>query len=232
MVDEMKPKIRVALADDHEIVRSGLTTLLQLDPEFLVIGESKTGDEALQCVEDTAPDVLILDLSMPGLSGLAVASQIHQRRLKTRVLVLSMHSSEAYVLEALKCHVSGFVFKSAPFETLAKAIRKVTRGEYFLPSSMLNSMITSYAGDNTDQYSRGPLSCLSSREREVFQLVAEGQTSVEIGRRLFISKRTVEVHRAHLMKKLGLRTETEVVQFAFRNGIMSVESPPGKAVRL
>ena len=142
-----------------------------------------------------------------------------------------MHSSEAYILEALKCHVSGFVFKSAPFETLAKAIRKVARGEYFLPSSMLDSMITSYAANNTEQISRHPLSCLSTREREVFQLVAEGLTSMEIGRRLFISRRTVEVHRAHLMKKLSLKNETELLQFAFRNGIVTVDPPLGKTVR-
>lgn len=223
--------IRLAVADDHEIVRSGLKALLQLDPEFLVVGESKTGVEALQCVEQTAPDVLILDLSMPGLSGFDVACQIHRRRLKTRVLVLTMHSSEAYIGEALKCHVSGFVFKSTPFETLAKSIRKVARGEYCLPSSTLDSIIKSYATDNTELLSQGPLACLSTREREVFQLVAEGLTSFEVGKRLFISRRTVEVHRAHLMKKLSLKNETELLQFAFRNGIVTIDPPLGKTVR-
>lgn len=211
--------IRIVLADDHPILRGGLKVLLQEQPEFAVVGEAGDGLEALRAVERTLPDVLVVDITMPGLNGLDVARQIAQLSPPTRVIILSMHSTDAFVAEALRNGASAYIVKDSTLEDLVQAVRTVMAGKRFLSPSVSELLIDKYLastnGEPTPAHER-----LTDREREVFQLVIEGHTSKEIGQRLFISPRTVEIHRGTMMKKLGIRNHLELLAYAAKRGIL------------
>ena len=212
----------IVLADDHQVVRQGLRAMLAAEPHFRVIGEAGNGLEVARMVERLRPDVLVIDLMMPGLNGLEVTRQVKKRSPKTHVVVLSMHRDESYVLEALKNGAAGYVLKDSSAEELLRAIREAVAGRRYLSPPLSNSAIEAYVqrGRATaiDDYHS-----LTIREREVFQLVAEGHTNADIGRRLFISPRTVEIHRANMMQKLGLSNQTELIRYALKRGILSNE---------
>lgn len=222
--DHEASKISIFLADDHAIIRSGLKALLEADSRFTVIGEAADGLETLRLVEKLAPQILILDLSMSGLHGLEVARQLAARGLNTRVVVLSMHTSEDYVRRALINNVAAYVPKDSTLPTLVGAILAAAAGGHFLPPPLSEAAISAYitqAGSQIeDRYES-----LTNREREVLQLVAEGLTNAEVGKRLFISARTVESHRAHLMHKLLLKNETELVRYAFKKRLIPIDEP-------
>ncbi len=215
-------KRTIVLADDHHIVRQGLRALLETERDFAIVGEASDGLEAVRLVERLQPDILVVDLIMPALSGLEVVHQLNGRAEKTRVIVLSMHKNEAYVLEALKNGAAGYVLKDSTAAELVKAIREVSAGRKYLGSPFSDSAIDAYVqrakGAPLDAYEK-----LTIREREVLQLKAEGHTIAEIARRLFISPRTVEIHRTHLMRKLGLHSQTDLIRFALTRGILAVE---------
>lgn len=218
MAKEPQP-IRIVLADDHPILRGGLKVLLQEQPEFAVVGEAGDGLEALRAVERTLPDVLVVDITMPGLNGLDVARQIAQLSPTTRVIILSMHSTDAFVAEALRNGASAYIVKDSTLEDLVQAVRTVMAGKRFLSPSVSELLIDKYlastSGEPIPAHER-----LTDREREVFQLVIEGHTSKEIGQRLFISPRTVEIHRGTMMKKLGIRNHIELLAYAVKRGIL------------
>src|SRR5258705_2995607 len=185
-------KTRIALADDHQIVREGFRALLQTQPDFEVIGETGDGLEAVRLVEQRKPHVLVADLMMPGLNGLEVVRQVTQRSPGTRTVVLSMHANEAYVLEALKNGACAYVLKDASAVDLIRAVREALAGRRYLSPPLSDPAIQSYiqrarASDSSDLYDT-----LTNREREVFHLAAEGHTNAGIAGRLFISPRTVE----------------------------------------
>lgn len=211
--DQETSKISIVLADDHAIIRSGLKALLEADKRFTVVGEAADGLETLRLVEKLAPQILILDLSMGGLHGIEVA-----RRLavctSTRVVVLSMHTSEDYVRRALMNNVAAYVPKNSTFSTLVRAILAAASGRHFLPPPLSEAAISAYimqaGAQPEDTYET-----LTNRERE----------DVEVGKRLFISARTVESHRAHLMHKLSLKNETELVRYAFKKGLIPIDEP-------
>jgi DNA-binding NarL/FixJ family response regulator len=219
----------IVLADDHHIVRQGLRALLEANPDFRIVGEAGSGLEAVQLVERMRPKVLILDLMMPGLNGLEVTRQAVKHSPRTCVIVLSMHSNEAYVLEALRSGASAYVLKDSSAADLMQAVSQVVVGRRYLSPPLSDLAIRAYQ-EKTKDASLDIYETLTTREREVLQLVAEGHTSTQIAAQLGISPRTAETHRTNLMRKLGLRGQSDVVRYALQRGILPMEdkltSPP------
>jgi len=214
--------VSLVIADDHPVVRKGLRALLEAEPDFKIAGEAADGLEALRLVEKEDPDILVVDLMMPGLGGLEVVRKVRHRSSRTRIIVLSMHANEAYVLEALKNGAAGYVLKEESHAALVSAVRAVSAGRRYLSPPLSEKMIETFLSKNEPTVG-DPYESLTDREREVLHLAAEGRTSAEIADRLFISPRTVETHRAHLMQKLGLKTQTDLIRFALRRGILPEE---------
>jgi DNA-binding NarL/FixJ family response regulator len=215
-------KTRIVLADDHPVVRHGVRSLLQAEPEFSVVGEASDGLETVQLVEKLQPEVLVVDLMIPRLNGLEVTRQIKQRMPQTRVVVLSMHANEPYVLEALKNGASGYVLKDTSGTDLVLAVKQVLSGQRYLSPPLSERAVEAYLQRSQDT-SFDPYDALTEREREVLHLAAEGLSNPDIAARLSISPRTVETHRANLMRKLGLKTQTDLIRYALKRGILPME---------
>jgi two-component system, NarL family, response regulator NreC len=214
-------RIRVLLADDHHVVRQGLRALLSTVPDFEIVGEAGDGQEALSLVDRLKPDVLLLDLMLPGLHGFEVTRRV-ARRTSTRVVILSMHDNEGYVIRALQHGALGYVLKGAQLSDLVQAVREAVAGRLYLGPPLSDHAVQAYlekakSGD-FDIYDS-----LTPREREILQLVAEGHTNGVIGERLHISPRTVETHRAHIMQKLGLKHHADLIRFALQRGLLSLD---------
>jgi DNA-binding NarL/FixJ family response regulator len=212
-------ELTVVLADDHRVVRQGIRAMLEAEPDVRVIGEAGTGREALRLVERLGPDVLVLDLIMPELGGLEVVRQLKKLSPDTHVVILSMHKDESYVMQALKYGAAGYVLKDSGAEDLVKAVREAAADRRYLSPPLSDAAVDAYV-KRGDAAAPDFYDSLSSREREVFHLAAEGYTNTEIGKRLFISPRTVEIHRANMMAKLGLRDRTQLIRYALRRGIL------------
>ena len=214
--------IRIVLAEDHAVVREGLRAILEAEEDCTVIGEAGDGLEAVQLATSEAPDVLVVDLMMPGLHGLEVIRQVHQQVPETRIVVLSMHDDEAYVLKALRHGASAYVLKRSGASELKKAVQEVVRGRRYLGPLLSDRAIETYL--QASQEEADPLdsySFLTKREREVLHLTVGGHTSKQIGERLSISPRTVEKHRSNLMHKLGLHSQAALVQYAVSRGFIA-----------
>jgi DNA-binding NarL/FixJ family response regulator len=212
----------IVLADDHRIVRQGLRALLTAEDNFKVIGEADDGREALELVKRLSPDVLVLDLMMPGLNGLEVARQLHKQSPKVRIIVLSMYDDEGFVLEALANGVSAYVLKDSNSSDLVQAVREVTAGRRYLSPPLSDRAIETYQ-QMAKIGAMDKHETLTTREREVLQLSAEGHTSSVIASRLGISTRTAETHRSRLMHKLGLHTQSDLIRYALKRGIIPME---------
>lgn len=216
---EESKETTIVLADDHRVVRQGLRAVLETEPGFRVIGEVGNGSEVTRLVERLRPDVLVLDLMMPGLNGLEVTRHVRKRSPTTAVVILSMHRDESYVLEALKNGAAGYVLKDSSAEELVRAVHEAAQNRRYLSPPLSDSAIEAYIkGARTE--ASDSYDSLTSREREVLQLAAEGYTNHEIGKRLFISPRTVEIHRANMMEKLSLRSQTDLIRYALKRGIL------------
>lgn len=215
-------RIRIVLADDHLIVRQGLHALLETELDFDVVGETGDGISAVELVKKLDPDIVVLDLMMPGLNGLDVARQLGKQSPRTKIIILSMHDDEGFVLEALSNGVSGYVLKDTGSAELIHAVRDVHSGHRYLSPSLSDRAIDIYEQMNraatTDKYET-----LTSREREVLHLSAEGLTSNRIAMRLGISVRTAETHRSNVMHKLGVHSQADLTRYAIRRGIISSE---------
>ena len=209
----------LVLADDHKVVRQGLRAVLEAEPAFRVIGEASNGLETSRLVERLRPDVLVLDLMMPGLNGLEVTRQIRKHSPGTRIVILSMHKDESYVLKALKNGAAAYVLKDATSEELVRAIREAAAGRRYLSPPLSDSAIAAYV-ERANATAMDSYQSLSSRERQVLQLAAEGHTNTAMAKRLFISPRTVEMHRANMMKKLELRNQTDLIRYALRRRLL------------
>jgi len=212
----------ILLAEDHHIVREGLRALLSAEPGFRVVGEAAEGLQVPGLVESLKPDVLVVDMMMPGLGGAEVTRQARKRSPRTRVVVLSMHAAEAYVIEALRAGASGYVLKDAHAGELLRAIRAAAGGRRYLSPPLSEAGITAYL-ERVGEAADDPYRCLTRREREVLQLAAEGSSSSAIGRRLGISPRTAESHRAQILRKLGLHNQADITRFAVGRGLLAVE---------
>jgi two-component system, NarL family, response regulator NreC len=216
--------ISIFLADDHPVVRRGMRALLEAQPDFSIVGEASDGLETVRLVERVKPEVLVLDLMMPGLSGLEALRIVRERTPETGVVVLSMYSNNAFIAEALKIGANGYVLKGCTEENLVRAVREVAAGRRFLSPPVTEIAIDAYIKQAKAE-PFDPHETLTPREREVLQLVAEGKSSPEIATRLHISHRTVENHRANLMRKLGLQNQAELVLHALRHGLIPLEEP-------
>jgi DNA-binding NarL/FixJ family response regulator len=207
---------RVLIADDHGIVRGGLRLLLERQPGVEVVGEAADGAEAVERALALRPDVAILDVAMPRLTGLQAAREIKAHAPEVGVLVLSMHDDERYVFEALKAGASGYVLKREADQDLVEAVGAVVRGEPFLTNAATGTLLREWMADE----SAGPREALSPREQEVVKLIAEAHTNREIGEILHLSEKTVESHRGNILRKLGMRDRVELVRYAIRRGLV------------
>lgn len=212
--------VTIILAEDHVIVRKGIKLMLEREADFRLLGEASDGLEAVQLTEKLTPDVLLLDLMLPRLHGLEVVRQVRRDAPKTKVIILSMHSEEPYVMEALRYGASGYLLKDCTPDELVKAIREVLAGRRYLSPALAERALAGYV-THPGETEEDVYLTLTKRERLVLQLAAEGLTTAEIAKKLFISPRTVETHRANLMRKLNLHTQTDLVKFAIRKGIIS-----------
>ena len=211
-------KIRIVLADDHAVLRAGIRALLELQPDFQVVGDASDGAQAIAAVRALRPDVVLMDVGMPGMDGLAATRQIKEISPNTRILILTQHENKEYVLPALKVGASGYVLKRSEGDELLNAVRTVHAGGTFLDPSV--------AGLIAEEVRRGssaqdPYETLSDREREVLLLLAQGKTHKQIGETLFISAKTVDFHRTNLLRKLGLSSRADLTRYAVRRGLIS-----------
>jgi two-component system response regulator NreC len=212
----------IVLADDHHVVRQGLRALLEVEQDLKVIGEAGDGLEAVDCVEELGPKVLVLDLMMPGLNGLDVLKQIKKRSPNTQIVILSMYANEAYVLEALSNGASAYVLKDSSSADLVMAVREAAAGRRYLSPPLSARAIEVYQ-EKAKAATLDKYDTLTAREREVLHLAAEGHTNIEIATRLGISSRTAETHRSNLMHKLELHTQADLIRFALRRGLIPME---------
>jgi DNA-binding NarL/FixJ family response regulator len=214
-----EPPIRVLVADDHAIVRTGIRHVLENEPGFEVVAEASTGPEALELASSLRPDVAVLDISMPGDSGLRIAAEVRERSPETHVLILSMHDNTEYVLESLRAGAHGYLLKDTAATELCQAIRAVRRGEsYFSPP--IAGKLSAVVRGEPEHATAGGLGQLTARERQVLVGVAQGHTNREIALQLGISHRTVETHRESLMRKLGVRTVAGLTRLALEAGLV------------
>jgi DNA-binding NarL/FixJ family response regulator len=215
-------RVTVIVADDHPIVRQGMKNLLNAEPDFEVVGDAGDGITAVQLVERFKPDVLVVDIMMPGMNGLEVIRQVKERSPATRNIVLSMQSAEAYVVEALKNGANGYMLKDTDPGELIFAIREVLQDRRYLSQPLSQKLIDAFIRKAEETW-HDPFETLTDRERELFQLAAEGHTNIQIAQKLSISPRTVEIHRSNMMNKLGLHSQTDLIRLALKRGVLSDE---------
>ena len=216
-------KIRVLIADDHAMLRDGLRALLSMCDDIEVVGEAEDGMEAVEKTIQLQPDVVLMDIAMPRLGGLEAALELRQRKLPTKVLVLTQYDSQEYVRQMLKAGAAGYILKKAAGAELASAIRVVHAGQSFLYPSVTKAVIDRYLqGGDTDETER-QFDQLSDREKEVLKLLAEGQSNAEIAGLLCLSVKTVMSHRGSIMEKLDIHNRTDLVKFAIRTGLVEVQ---------
>ena len=207
--------INVLLADDHIMVRKGFRLILETQPDIRIVGEASNGREAVELAESLQPDVIVMDVAMPELNGIEATRRIITAAPRARVLALSMHKDSVYVREILRAGARGYLLKDAVDSDLLNAVRSVARGEGYLSSAVSDAVLSDYR-----KHVRDPLDLLSSREREVLQMIAEGKTNKDIANSLNLSVYTVDAHRGKIMEKLNLHSTGELVRFAVRNGLI------------
>lgn len=214
----MSDQIHVLIVDDHTIVRTGLRLLLEAEPDITVTGEALDGHEALKMVEVHHPDVVLMDIAMPGMDGLEATRQIKARWPEVKVLVLTMHRSDEYFFEILKAGASGYILKGAETSDLIHAVRVVGSGEAFLYPALAQTLIDNFLKTAKWEESGGIL--LSRREKEILRLICEGCSTKEIAEKLVISLSTVHTHRSNLMMKLGVNNQHELIRYARQTGLI------------
>lgn len=214
-------KIRILLADDHKLMRSGLRLLIEQQPDLTVVGEAADGREAVALAKSLRPDVAVMDISMPNLNGIEAAHQITQSHAELAVIVLSMHPDESYVLRALKAGAKGYLLKDSAESDLITAVRAVARGKSFFSPAVSKVLLDDYIRKLKRSGAEDAYDLLTPREREVLQLVAEGKSNKEVANLLNLSVYTVETHRSNIMQKLNLKGVPELTLYAVRKGIIS-----------
>lgn len=213
-------RIKVLVADDHAIVREGVRMILGQEPDIEVVGEAGDGQQALDLVATVHPQVVIMDISMPGVGGIEATQRLKATHPEVQVLALTMHEDETYVFQLLRAGAAGYVLKRAAAQDLVQAVRAAARGEAFLYPSIARKVVEDYlkrveSGEERERYDG-----LTTREKEILTLIAQGLSNQQIAEKLFISIKTVQTHRAHILEKLGLHDRTELVRYAIRKGLI------------
>jgi len=219
----MAHEIRLLLADDHAVVRSGLRLLLESQPDMVIIGEAENGEDAIRRTKELEPDVVLMDIEMPGMNGIEAARQIKAQSPRTAVLALTMYEDDQYFFEMLRAGASGYVPKRAAPDELASAIRAVSRGEVFLHPSLAGRLVQDYLLRRDVESQEPPADELTPREQEVLTLIAQGLSNTEIAEQLVISSKTVDRHRENIMRKLNLHNRVDLVKYALRKGLIDLE---------
>ncbi|KRT75702.1 MAG: LuxR family transcriptional regulator [Armatimonadetes bacterium CSP1-3] len=214
-------KVKILIADDHAIVREGIRMILEAQPDFEVVGEAEDGDEAVRLARKLAPEVVVMDISMPKLNGVEATQAIREGLPGVHVLILTMHEEQSYLFQLLRLGAAGYVLKRAAATDLVEAVRAAHRGETFLYPAVAQSIVQDYlerlrTGEGSERYGG-----LTYREREILVLIAEGLTNAQIAEKLVISVKTVQTHRAHIMKKLDLHDRSLLVRYAVRKGLIA-----------
>jgi len=222
MADDNAARIRILLADDHQVLRSGLKALLSLEEDFDVIKDVSTGKEAVEAAARLKPDVIVMDISMPEMDGMRAVEEIRNLGLDCRVVFLTVHADDDYLFQTLKLGGSGYVLKSSADRELIQAIRMAHRGEVFLYPTAVKKLLGEYLKTSTQ--SRTGKGSLTQREREVLKYTAEGFTNNEIAGKLIISPKTVDTYRQRIMEKLDLHHRSELVQYALQKGLLVARS--------
>jgi len=217
----VREKKRIVIAEDHTILREGLRSLLSSDPDFDVVGEAEDGRDAIQCVEKLMPDLVLMDLSLPRMNGMDAIKEIKKRCSKTKVLALTVHRTEEYILATLQAGADGYVLKDATHAELVMGIKSVLQGKPYLSPGVSDKVIEGYLEGRKTLKSTTPWDTLTQREREILKLIAEGYKNREIADYLYISVKTVEKHRANLMKKLDLHSTSALTAFAMEKGLIT-----------
>jgi len=213
-------RIKVIVADDHAIVREGVRMILAREPDIEVVGEAADGEQALELVAAQRPQVVIMDISMPGMGGIEATQRLKAEHPEIQVLALTMHEDESYVFQLLRAGAAGYVLKRAAAQDLVQAVRAASRGEAFLYPSVARKVVEDYlkrveTGEERERYDG-----LTAREKEILTLIAGGLSNQQIAEKLYISIKTVQTHRAHILEKLGLHDRTELVRYAIRKGLI------------
>jgi two-component system response regulator NreC len=216
-------KISLILADDHAVVRSGLRMLLEAQPDMHIVAEVESGKEAVEKVESLHPNVILMDIQMPGVNGIEATKEIRRIAPNTAVLALTMHEDDQYFFEMLNAGASGYVPKRAAPDELLTAIRTVARGEVFLYPSLATRLVQDYLKRDEDEEQSQVYEELTPREREVLILIAEGLTNAEIGEQLVISIKTVDRHRENIMRKLNMHSRIDLVKYAIKRGLIDLD---------
>ena len=220
----MKEKQRIIIAEDHRILREGLRALISSNPNFDIVGEAEDGRDAIRCVENLMPDLILLDLSMPRMNGMEAIKEIKKQCPETKILVLTVHRTEEYILATLRAGANGYVLKDATHAELLMAMKSVLMGKRYLSPGVSEKVIEGYLEGRKTLRSSTPWDTLTQREREVLKLIAEGYKNKEIADYLYISVKTVEKHRANLMKKLDLHSTSSLTAFAMEKGLVNRDS--------
>ncbi len=217
----MPKKHRIVLAEDHTIIREGLRSLLSLDPGFVVVGEASDGREAIECVERLTPDLVLMDLSMPRMDGLQAIRHLKRQCPDTKILVLTVHKNEEYILATFRAGVDGYALKYVSHTELVSAIQTVLRGEPYLSPAVSQVVLEGYLKGTHSPQPASSWETLTSREREILKLIAEGYKNREIAELLCISVKTAATHRANLMKKLDLHSAAALTTYAMERGLLN-----------
>lgn len=214
------PKIRILITDDHALIRRGIASLLNDQADMEVVAEAGGGDEALQMMQEAAPDVVLMDISMPGMDGLEAAKRVQTEFPGMRVLILTMHDREDYLFRAVRVGAAGYILKGADVQELLSAIRAVHKGDVYLSPKITSVLLTDYLRRTETGEQEASYDGLTEREREVLRMIAQGQTTGEIAEVLHLSRHTVDTHRDHIMQKLNLHRKAELIKYAIRKGIV------------
>ena len=216
--------IKVFIADDHAVVRDGLKSILEAEGDINVVGTASDGRQAVRQLCKLKPDVVIMDIAMPELNGIEATEQVCETCPSTQVVILSMHATSEYIFRALKAGAKGYLLKESAGQEVVNAVRTVEKGRRYLSQQIEEAVINDYMNRHETAITKSPLDMLSSREREILQLVVEGKPSVEIAGILFISPKTVETYRSRMMQKLKVRDLPGLVKFAIQHGITSLDT--------